>query len=436
MALWAFATVNTAQDIWNLLRFKEVHSTLLNPVADTVTALQAERTAAARYLAAPTSAGEAAVRDRATATDRAAAPLGLGRDYNSADAAGLGQDSAARVSTLIDRLGSLAALRKRIEARSVDWPAAYRTYNTVIDQAFDVSGSLTGLQDQQAASDARVLLEFSRGREMLAREDALLTAARSAGRLDGAQHREFSGAAYSRRDLFRQSAGDLRPADRSAWQRVADSSEWQDLTTLEDAVTAAADGRSAAVAAPADRWDAAAESTAQELRSVEENAGRAAAERADPYALGVLTRSGAAVGLGLLAVLASLMISVQVGRGLVTELVGLRNSALELAGRRLPRAMRRLRAGEEIDVDAEAPLSTGHGDDEIGRSPSPWTPCSGPPSRPRRNAPRCSPGSPGSSSTWPAAARCWCTASSPCWTPWNAAPRIPRSWPTSSGWTI
>ncbi len=70
--------------------------------------------------------------------------------------------------------------------------------------------------------------------------------------------------------------------------------------------------------------------------------------------------------LGLLAVIASLVISVQIGRGLVTELIGLRNSALELAGRQLPSTMRRLRAGEEIDVDAEAPLRP-HGEDEIGQ---------------------------------------------------------------------
>ena len=65
--------------------------------------------------------------------------------------------------------------------------------------------------------------------------------------------------------------------------------------------------------------------------------------------------AGAAVLLGLAAVAASLVISVRIGRGLVVELVSLRNSALEIARRKLPQAMRKLRAGEEIDVRAEAP---------------------------------------------------------------------------------
>ncbi|MEU0456034.1 ATP-binding protein, partial [Streptomyces sp. NPDC006129] len=68
-----------------------------------------------------------------------------------------------------------------------------------------------------------------------------------------------------------------------------------------------------------------------------------------------LTPAGAAVLLGLAAVAASLIISVRIGRGLVVELVSLRNSALEIARRKLPEAMRKLRAGEEIDVRAEAP---------------------------------------------------------------------------------
>ncbi|NUS56293.1 MAG: hypothetical protein HOV66_15770, partial [Streptomycetaceae bacterium] len=50
----------------------------------------------------------------------------------------------------------------------------------------------------------------------------------------------------------------------------------------------------------------------------------------------------AAAVLGLLAVLLSLPVSVRVGRGLVVELVGLRDDALDLAGRRLPAAIARL----------------------------------------------------------------------------------------------
>lgn len=81
---------------------------------------------------------------------------------------------------------------------------------------------------------------------------------------------------------------------------------------------------------------------------------------------GLFSPSGAAVVFGFVAVAASLVISVRIGRALVVELVSLRNSALEIARRKLPLAMQRLRAGEELDIRAEAPPGLAS-HDEIGQ---------------------------------------------------------------------
>ncbi|WP_332909840.1 hypothetical protein [Streptomyces sp. DHE17-7] len=91
-------------------------------------------------------------------------------------------------------------------------------------------------------------------------------------------------------------------------------------------------------AAPVTRWDEAHARVRDGMRAIELDAGRHVADRADPFTRGVLTPAGAAVLLGLLAVAASLVISVRIGRGLVVELVGLRDGALEIARRRLPEA--------------------------------------------------------------------------------------------------
>lgn len=56
MALWAFAAVTTAQEVSGQLRAQRVDRSIRQPVTATVTALQAERRAAARYLAAPSAA--------------------------------------------------------------------------------------------------------------------------------------------------------------------------------------------------------------------------------------------------------------------------------------------------------------------------------------------------------------------------------------------
>ncbi|MFI6443967.1 nitrate- and nitrite sensing domain-containing protein [Kitasatospora sp. NPDC050543] len=366
MALWAFASVTTAQNIWDQLRLKSVRTTLLTPVDATVTGLQAERAAAGDLLAAPGATRENALREAAAATDRALAPLTLGRDYNRADAEGLGAEAAARVDALGTAVGALPALRSRVLARGVGWPEAYTAYGTVIEQAFAVAGAVTALQDHRAASDARVLLEFARARELLAREDVLLRTGQAAGSLPDDQLREFTGAVYARRQFDRGSAADLRPEDRAALLAITTGPDHRDLTAFEDRIRGAADGRAALGAVAPDRWALAAGNVARALRAVEAGAARAAGERSDPYALALFSPAGAAVLLGLGAVLASLLISVRIGRGLVTELIALRNCALELAGRKLPATMRRLRAGEEIDIEAEAPLPPAKSD-EIGQ---------------------------------------------------------------------
>ena len=88
--------------------------------------------------------------------------------------------------------------------------------------------------------------------------------------------------------------------------------------------------------------------------------------RAQPVARSIYLRLFLAGGLGLLALIASVLVSFWIGRGLVRQLADLKRSALDLAGERLPRVMERLRAGEDVDVSVEAPPIETSGD-EIGQ---------------------------------------------------------------------
>jgi signal transduction histidine kinase len=64
-----------------------------------------------------------------------------------------------------------------------------------------------------------------------------------------------------------------------------------------------------------------------------------------------------AAGLGLLAIIGSIGLSIAIGRGMVRELRELRQSALALANDELPRVMSRIRAGEAVSVDEQPPPS-------------------------------------------------------------------------------
>ncbi|QGZ52218.1 HAMP domain-containing protein [Streptomyces sp. QHH-9511] len=366
LTLWGFATVTTAQDIARLRQLQRVDAEIREPVAATVRALQAERRAAVRQIAAPGTGRATQLKEQARRTDAAVARLRLDDRHTVGHTGDLPREVADRVGQFVTKAEGLSRLRTAAAGGRADWDQVYAEYTTAISAAFAVGGALTGIQDAEIGSHARVLLEFGRAGEMLAREDALLGSAHLGGELTPERLRRFTGAVETRRTLLESATTDLRGPERAAWEKLTTQRGHRQLTAAEDRVRAATPGRKAVQAVSAASWDDAVAVVRGGLHTIETDARRAAADRADPFAGGVLSTGGAAVLLGLAAVAASLVISVRIGRTLVVELVRLRNTALAIARRQLPAAMSRLRAGEEIDVLAEAPPGPAP-QDEIGQ---------------------------------------------------------------------
>ncbi|MFH8476449.1 nitrate- and nitrite sensing domain-containing protein [Streptomyces sp. NPDC018000] len=362
LALWGLATVTTAQDVARLRQLQRVDDEVRAPISTAVAALQSERRAAMLQSEAPSSAQAAALERRTERTDTALAALLLDSGHTIAETGNFPR-------TVADRLDRFLALTHRLRADrndTGDENAVYDQYTAAVSAALGVCGALTGIQDDAPGSDARVLLELSRADEMLAREDALLATAARTGTFKAGQLRLFTGAVDSRRDLTETAGADLPAAERVTWQRFTAGDAYRKLQTAEDKVLAAPAGREAVKAVPAADWQRAVDRVRSELRTIDTMPGKRAADRAGPLARGLFSPSGAAVLFGFVAVAASLVISVRIGRGLVVELVDLRNSALEIARRKLPRAMQRLRVGEELDIGAEAPQGPAT-HDEIGQ---------------------------------------------------------------------
>ncbi|MEU6772587.1 nitrate- and nitrite sensing domain-containing protein [Streptomyces sp. NPDC046759] len=366
LALWAYATVSTAQDVARLRQSQQVDAELRTPVAAAVTALQTERAAAVRQATAPGAGDDSDLQSLAARTDRAVAALRLGGNSTVADGEELPAGVSGRLEAFVSGAEHLRALRTAVFDHKAGWDTVYTQYTKTIGAALDVDGALTGIQRADVGSDARVLLEFSRAAEALAQEDALLGSARTAGQLQGERLRLFGAAVAARRTLTDVAVDDLPVHERAAWQDLAGSGSYSALGAAEDKILAAGPGAGPADTAPQAGWNAAHARVQDGMRGIAADTARAVAGRADPFTRGLLSPAGAAVLFGLAAVLASLVISVRIGRGLVIELVSLRNDALEIARRKLPEAMRRLRAGEEIDIQAEAPAGP-PSEDETGQ---------------------------------------------------------------------
>ncbi|MFI8519841.1 nitrate- and nitrite sensing domain-containing protein [Streptomyces sp. NPDC085481] len=366
LALWGFATVTTAQEVARLRLLQAVDAEVRRPVAVAVAALQEERRAAVRQVAAPGAGRAAELKDRIGRTDAALGRLRLDDRHTVGDTGNLPEEVSARIAGFVARIEGLSRLRTAAVDGRADWDQVYEEYTAAVSSGFAVGGALTGIQHAQAGSDARVLLELARAGEMLAREDALLGSAHLTGQLGAARLREFGGVVEARRALLESATADLPVPQRTAWRNLTAQPAYRQLDTAEERVRATAPGRRAAQAVSSREWDDTHSFVRDGITAVEHAAHTAAADRTDPFGGGVFSPGGAAVLLGLAAVAASLVISVRIGRGLVVELVNLRNTALEIARRKLPAAMRRLRAGEEIDVQAEAPPGPAP-QDEIGQ---------------------------------------------------------------------
>ncbi|MFF5932578.1 nitrate- and nitrite sensing domain-containing protein [Streptomyces sp. NPDC012508] len=366
MALWAFATVTTARNVSELNSFKEANTTLLRPVDAVVAAVQAERAGALRQFAGASGDRAESQGGRERDTDTAATALRRGAEESTLDVQHIGGEFAGRIDRLVADLDGLGALREQARRADGEWRDVYDAYGSVIDHALALQGSLAALHDPEHASAARVVHELAWAREMLAREDALMGAAQTSGRLDPAQYREFVGSAHTQRRLLSTAVDDLRPVDAAAYRTVLAGAEMRSLRIVEDKLLSAGSATAARTVTETAHWQEPAQAVLLQLGTAQTEASTAAAESADPLSFAVLGGSGIAVALGLVGVLLSLLISVRIGRGLVDELTDLRDSALTLADRELPETIRRLHAGDTVDLDAVAPLRD-HRDDEIGQ---------------------------------------------------------------------
>lgn len=361
MALWGHAAVTTASQVSSTEQLRQINSALVKPVADFTTTVQDERAAALKFRAAPAPSARRDFDAAKSRTDKAVAALRAGIRSSSTDLAALDAQLPDRISALLKSAGSLPKRRDTPH----DSAAVFSGYSTSVDRAFAVRAGLAGADRPDRASNTRTVLELARAREALSRQDAVLGAAQASGTMSAGQYRAFIGDVAQQRGLTKAAVPDLRAEGAARYRAVLASRSATELATAQDAVLDA--GEEGAVSAvPAGEWHSIAGDTLAGLAAAERSAVDTGAD-AEPYSLATLGSSGLAVALGLLGVVLSLLLSVRIGRGLVDDLTGLRNSALELAANRLPAAIRRIHGGDDLDLDAEAPLARTPIRDEIGQ---------------------------------------------------------------------
>jgi signal transduction histidine kinase len=352
-ALWAFAAWVTLREGLNLVWVAVYDRAVATPSETLLVELQQERRLSAVLLGNPAAMDRGVLTAQRTRTDAAAADfrrLARGSEVQFAADDLLKR----RINELIADVDDLGRARQLIDHRQMDRNKSFETFTGVIDSIYRTYDALATLDDKDIAKDTRNLIDLSRARELLSQEDGLLAGSLAAGRIGPSERARFTQVVGAQRFHSTEAVAGLPQDDQAAYEKLMQSQSFTRLRSLEESVMGGG-GLGAVPAVAAEQWKAATQPSLAAFQNLILEAGDRVVERTTPVAVGVIVRLVLAGVLGLVAVVASIVLSITTARALVRQLEKLRAAALDLANERLPGVVTRLAQGEKVDVAAEAP---------------------------------------------------------------------------------
>ncbi|MEU9237446.1 sensor histidine kinase [Streptomyces subrutilus] len=363
-ALWSFATVITGRQAVQLLDVAYVIDKVGYPIEDVVRVIQKERRQTLVVVGDPrASAATAELAKRRAATDETVEQISANaRDPEVIDE--LSPENAQRLRSILAALHGISALRRSVDQNTLDPSQALDLYSRLIDPCYEFLMNLHALENVEMDKQGRALVGITRARETLSREDAVVASALAARNVSAADIRHVSDFAANRGLLYEFNLAILPDADRQRFEQYWGGPDSKSLRDAEERFLSGGPGKNPRVTAA--QWDEAAGKVLEELAVMGTDAGDRYQKRVEPVAMDVLIQAAVAAVLGFIALVVSLILSVRIGRDLIRDLSRLRKEAHEVSGVRLPSVMRRLAAGEHVDVETEAPRLE-YEKDEVGQ---------------------------------------------------------------------
>ncbi|MET9834191.1 nitrate- and nitrite sensing domain-containing protein [Streptomyces sp. NPDC006385] len=330
-------------------------------------ALQKERSFSAVWLASGEKEARGALDAQRRKTDEAVTKL-LGQSDEIQQAPSRVKD---RLYSVVASLSSLEYYRGQVD-KPTDITAvqALGQYTSIIDAQIHAFQELSQVDDGDLTSQAGPLVSLEHAAELVSQEDALLTLAGPAGKMDEKTWTEFAKTVNTRRWLVEdQVLPSLTGNAKTETERILRSPHWRALESIENRVLAArAAGDTGDIALPdvQKEWRAALIAVSDEYSALIRQQTAALLQNSAEDARGLLVKAASLSAGGLVALLLCVWMSWRITRSLSRRLRGLREATLGLAQERLPDVVARLERGEKVDVElATPPLDYGH--DELGQ---------------------------------------------------------------------
>ncbi|WP_018658588.1 ATP-binding protein [Actinomadura flavalba] len=342
VVLWGFAATTALSDSLRQTRARTFATKVAEPTDALIAALQDERRMSLSSLGDDATIGRAGFVAQRVRTGQA-------RDAFRRSAADPAIEGATRPETRrrMDRLASglsgLDALRQAVDRRTIDRANAMARYGAYIDLAADVYDDVPS-NDRQVVRNTRLLIGLERGREQLAREDALITGVLAAGKITDEERVEAMRLAGARRAMYEAVIRGLGARDAARYHEITTGADALRFEELERRVMSGPAGKAPQVDVGA--WHTATEAISRELADLSGQIRADTTERTQESARTFLWRVWLAGGLGLVAVLVALVLAVRIGRTLIRESRDLAATVSAFAAERLP---------ARLDDDAPAP---------------------------------------------------------------------------------
>jgi signal transduction histidine kinase len=365
IGLYVFAASITVGDAVDRARASALKNDTGLPAGAFEGQADAERRVAVIYLAAPSAQSLAALDAQEAKTDQALSAMRAALTSN-ATMGSASADEKRSIAALLKGAAGLSAIRAAITSHTMSRAQAMTAYTNLIEQCETLFKTVVERETNASlVIQGLALIRMGESENILLQEDTLLESDMAARSFPAADRRTFAELVGARRALLADTLPDLNANDRYFYAKNVNPQLSAALQSQEDAVIADTHINGPPPVSPA-TWGTDVAAVSAGFSRAGTQAANDVTRRAQPIARGIYLRLILAGGLGLLAVIASIILSIWIGRGLVRELAELRKSALTLAGERLPRVVARLRAGEDVDVSAEAPPLQGS-TDEIGQ---------------------------------------------------------------------
>ena len=277
--------------------------------------------------------------------------------------------SKADADALVAELKNLPTIRRSVDNGTMPAAQAFQAYNDIISDQYQLYWSETvdqggNLQSGSIAAVAAGVATDRASQELTLVDGAL---AFNRGQMSAASRQLFITAAAQREQLMSQSLSLMSPSARDLYLTVENSAPYQQFESMETKIL----NSTGTLPVSFNTWNTDVSAVLTTMQTAQTDAGHLLGQQSSAASDNLITKAVLAGGVGLAAVVVSLILMLWFGRKVTRDLTKLDSSVRGMAEERLPRVVDALRRGDDVDVRAESPTppsSTIEEVSQIGRS--------------------------------------------------------------------